>query len=133
MVIKSACGAIFGGYASSSWKDPDSDIPPKDNGSFVYTLINHKNVPPTKFMASYEYDKDDNYDIACIPECGPIFGVAKDSDGNSINVKNPAEKFKSFTYVQKGYFKDTKNCGLTYFSKGEYFQPAEIEVYALLK
>lgn len=66
-------------------------------------------------MAAAKYGSA-SYDLVSRDDTSFILG--HDSEANSINIKeNSNENKKSFTYVQKGYFKDTQGTGLEHFAE----------------
>lgn len=97
----------------------------------MYTLINHKNVPPTKFIAAYEYDGVNNKDIVRRNDASFIFGYA--DEYNSIRIKEKSnETSTSFSNVDRGYYKDVQGTGLQFFTRYPKFIAEEIEAYALI-
>jgi len=119
-LFKNEKGYIFGGYSSIDWTSSDSSKSAPD--SFIFTLTNMYNIPPTKFPNS-----DTNYSIRHYPEWGPCFGTGYDiaiefSNGYYTNFPNA--------------YKDVFGKGYSIF-KGDNdsynFNLKEIEVFKLIK
>ncbi|EGG19348.1 hypothetical protein DFA_02135 [Cavenderia fasciculata] len=90
-LIKSDDLSIFGGYNSQSWNSENKFY--GDDQCFIFTMLNHVGVPPTKY-----YSKDQSY-VKGDPDSGPIFGAAHDI--NIIDRANIARDdlcYQSFPY-----------------------------------
>jgi hypothetical protein len=123
VLVKSDSGHLFGGYASLSWVS-NSTYQAAD-GSFLFTLTNPHNIPPTKYVLSANgkvqamYSKQDY---------GPTFGGGHDlhicSDSyNSI--------ISQSTYFPTSYT-DTTGKGKETFTGAQAFKVKEIEVFQIL-
>ena len=119
-LFKNEKGYIFGGYASVDWQGPSEYAYRSAPDSFIFTLTNMYNIPPTKFPNS-----NTNNSIYDLFSHGPAFGSSDICIGFSSN-------YARFNYcytdvLGKGYsiFKgDNDNC---------YFNLKEIEVFKLIK
>ena len=116
-------GNIFGGYASISW---DSSGENKSaNGSFLFTLSNIYDTPPTKYPNTQNYDWAVYHGI----KFGPIFGGNNDLRiaDNFLNNKK--------SYCILGYsYPDILGKGNSVFSgdvNTNYFRLKELEVFKL--
>ena len=116
-------GNIFGGYASISW---DSSGENKSaNGSFLFTLSNIYDIPPTKYPNTQNYDWAVYHGI----NFGPIFGGNNDLRiaDNFLNNKK--------SYCILGYsYPDILGKGNSVFSgdvNTNYFRLKELEVFKL--
>jgi len=75
VIIRSSEGCIFGGFNCNSWQGDGIYV--YDLGSFIFTLVNKCNVPPTKFNQKYERHIQDNY-ATSLRYLGPTFGLDGD-------------------------------------------------------
>ena len=119
-LFKNEKGYIFGGYASVDWQGPSEYVYRSAPDSFIFTLTNMYNIPPTKFPNSNT--NDSIYDNSSF---GPAFGSSDISIGFSSNIARFNYCYKDV--LGKGYsiFKgDNDNC---------YFNLKEIEVFKLIK
>ena len=117
-LFKNEKGYIFGGYASIDWTSCNDYRSAPD--SFIFTLTNMYNIPPTKFPNS-----NTNNSIYDLFSHGPAFGSSDISIGFSSNIARFNYCYKDV--LGKGYsiFKgDNDNC---------YFNLKEIEVFKLIK
>ena len=111
---------IFGGYASIPWTNNGRSKPAPD--TFIFTLSNIYNIPPTKF--NLKIDKNGVYHA--LSE-GPVFGV------NAILI---AEDFKGKSNISDfpDNFEDNTKKGNSIFTKKEKnhnLHIKEIEVFKL--
>ena len=116
-------GNIFGGYASISW---DSSGENKSaNGSFLFTLSNIYDTPPTKYPNTQNYDWAVYHGI----KFGPIFG-GNNNFRIADNFLNNKESYCILGYsypdiLGKG---DSVFCGDV---NTNYFSLKELEVFKL--
>ena len=120
-LFKNEKGYIFGGYASIDWQGGNGSYRSAPD-SFIFTLTNMYNIPPTKFP-----NDDTRYSIRDESSFGPTFG-----GGYDIGIR-----FNSTHYTNLGHsFKDVLGKGYSIF-KGDNdtskFNLEEIEVFKLIK
>ena len=119
-LFKNEKGYIFGGYASVDWKGPSEYAYRSAPDSFIFTLTNMYNIPPTKFPNSNT--NDSIYDNSSY---GPTFGSSDICIGFSSN-------YAKFNYC----YTDVLGKGYSIF-KGDNdnynFNLKEIEVFKLIK
>ena len=118
-LFKNENGYIFGGYASIDWVGCNNYRSAPD--SFIFTLTNMYNIPPTKFPNSIT-----KYSLYDYSDYGPCFG-----GGNDICI------YYSSNYTNLGHsYKDVSGKGYSIFkgSNDNYdFSLKEIEVFKLIK
>jgi len=73
VVIKSNNGWLFGGYTTVSWNQSGRFV--QDSQSFLFTLTNPHNIPPTKYPIS---NAGTDNAIYCSSDYGPTFGGGHD-------------------------------------------------------
>ena len=124
-IIKSTGGYIFGGYISASWHSNNIKISSEE--AFLFTLINHANILPTKMD-----HKHDEYQAYGSSSYGPTFG-----GGHDIKVASNANmNTDSFINIGNSYHCPS---GIPYASRETFltgsnnFQASEIEVYCVKK
>ncbi|KAK8803486.1 hypothetical protein WA158_001180 [Blastocystis sp. Blastoise] len=118
---------IFGGYTKQSWKgNGNNPIKKPDTTSFLFSLVNEHNLPPTQFPVLYPNDA-----IYCDPLKGPIFGgtipdlFIDDNSNISCNNCTNSRVYSSIQIPQKSsIFVNTNSSQET-----NYFKVDEIEVY----
>ena len=120
-LFKNEKGYIFGGYSSIDWTSSNNYKSAPD--SFIFTLTNMYNIPPTKFP-----NEDTRYSIYDVSSYGPTFGGGHDIKINFVN---------SEYYTNLGHsYKDVLGKGYSIF-KGDNdnynFILKEIEVFKLIK
>jgi len=119
-LFKNEKGYIFGGYASVDWQGPSEYAYRSAPDSFIFTLTNMYNIPPTKFPNSYSTQSI--YDNSSF---GPAFGSSDICIGFSSN-------YARFNYC----YTDVLGKGYSIF-KGDNdnhnFDLKEIEVFKLIK
>eukprot|EP01125_Pyxidicula_operculata_P001427 TRINITY_DN1131_c0_g1_i6.p1 TRINITY_DN1131_c0_g1~~TRINITY_DN1131_c0_g1_i6.p1 ORF type:complete len:448 (-),score=126.73 TRINITY_DN1131_c0_g1_i6:194-1537(-) len=116
-IIKSTGGWLFGGYTPIQWTSRQKYA--SDNRTFIFTLLNPHNIPPTKFI-----NHDDTYSICDHSSYGPRFG-----GGHDIYVSdNCNSNSSSYTNFPSSYT-DTTSKGKNLFTGNYNFQVSEIEVY----
>jgi TLD len=112
---------LFGGYSPLPW-DSSSTFK-KHPDTFVFTLTNPHNIPPTK----YAYDQTKNKEtIFCTVYCGPLFGNWGAYD---ILVSNESNQNKNSFIDFPVSFVDTTGHGNNTFTGEKHFTTNEIEVY----
>ena len=120
-LFKNENGYIFGGYASIDWTNYGNYKSASD--SFIFTLTNMYNYPPTKF-----YNSKTNQSIYDNPSYGPTFG-----GGHDIYIGfNNNSNYTNFPYS----YSDGLGYGYSIFKgkKDNYsFTLKEIEVFKLIK
>ena len=119
-------GNIFGGYASVSWKNEGNSILAPE--SFIFTLTNNCEIPPTKFNP--KINKNNLYHRA---DLGPTF-YNDICIYNEYLVKSPKDSaYSSFPE----YYDDTTGKGKVIFTGNDnddnYFKIKEIEVFQVNK
>ena len=119
-------GNIFGGYASVSWKNEGNSILAPE--SFIFTLTNNCQIPPTKFNP--KINKNNLYHRA---DLGPTF-YNDICIYNEYLVKSPKDSaYSSFPE----YYDDTTGKGKVIFTGNDnddnYFKIKEIEVFQVNK
>ena len=118
-LFKNENGYIFGGYTFKNWSSSNNYI--IDPFSFIFTLTNKYNIPPTRFhnFNSY-YSIYDNYSY------GPTFG-----GGHDISIRWNSNSYTDFPHS----YKDVLGKGFSIF-KGDNdnkdFNLKEIEVFKLI-
>jgi len=71
--VKTNAGDIFGGYTKVGWVTQNPPGYVQEPNSWIFTLVNKHNVPPTKFTV-----KSPEYGICDNPSYGPTFGGGHD-------------------------------------------------------
>ena len=124
-LIKNEKGNIFGGYSSISWILVQGDKDYSAPDSFIFTLTNIFNIEPTKFPS-----KNDQHEIRCYPNNGPMFG-----NGTDIGVYANISKDGGWTGLGNT-FPDILGKGNSIFTgdpNNNTFKIKEIEVFKLIK
>ena len=119
-------GHIFGGYFSVPWTSPAKGSYRQSPNSFLFTLTNMYNIPPTKFDLK---DKNDGYATYHCKSCGPVFG-----SGYDIYIGLSADKQLSGSRFPTAY-NDTTGKGCSIFTSDlgmDTFAVNEIEVYKVI-
>jgi hypothetical protein len=124
-IIKTNRSNIFGGYTAAAWATyPAPGIFHSDNTSFLYSLVNEKNLAPYKMIIP---SKNANYAICNRADYGPLFGEGYDLwVGDSSNIKNSGFNQNSYPFNMSlgyGYFDDINN----WYN----FRVSEIEIYQI--
>ena len=124
ILIKNEKGHIFGGYSSISWTcDDGNKNAPK---SFLFTLTNIFNSPPTKFPSN-----NNGNEVYHLKNYGPIFG----KDGFDFNLQSNFLQQNSACSTFPKSFKDVLGKGKAVFTSnesGNNFSIKEIEVFKIL-
>eukprot|EP01133_Synstelium_polycarpum_P018258 gene18258-21850_t len=125
-ILRSTNGCVFGGYGASSW-DSHSGYFGGVKESFLFTLVNVFNIPPTKYSArpggvstQYGYEK-----------AMAVFGSGKGFDIYISDACN--EHSTSYSDFSSCAFADTTGRGVTTFAGTSKFQIEEMEVYSIAK
>ncbi|CAF0858914.1 unnamed protein product [Rotaria sp. Silwood1] len=120
-IIQSSNNYLFGGYTSIPWTSNDSYA--DDSTTFLFTLINPHNIPPTKYFIRPDHTE---CAIRHHKNYGPTFGAGHDIYlANSSNSNN-----SSYTNFPTSYFDTTGMSDMTF--TGTYnFSASDIEVYKL--
>jgi len=118
-VIKSTGGYLFGGYTPIIWQSKGGFA--WDQRSFVFTLTNPNNIPPTKYSNTGPNHSNQNsiYDHS---SRGPSFGY-------DIQVHDRCNQNTSSATNFPHSFADSTGKGTTTFTGSPNFQVAEIEVF----
>ena len=124
-LYKNDKGNIFGGFTSISWTEKGGFH--SDSNSFLFTLTNIYNLPPTKFPIS-----NNNYSVYHYNNRGPSFG-----SGCEIYIYEDFLKTDSYSSFPCAY-SDVLNKGKSIFTgdsnnNNNYFKIKEIEVFKLSK
>ena len=111
---------IFGGYASIPWTNNGGGKPAPD--TFIFTLSNIYNIPPTKF--NLKIDKNGVYHD---PNEGPVFG------NNAIYIDKDFKGKSNISYFPDNFEDNTKkgNSIFTGKEKNSNLLIKEIEVFKL--
>ena len=118
-IFQSDIGNIFGGYASISWQNNgDYKSAPE---SFLFSLVNKYNVPPTLFPS-----KKDGREVKHCNNNGPTFGNGRDIGINSDFLNSKHNISLGYTY------NDVLGKGNEIFGNGN-FKMIEIEVFKVFK
>eukprot|EP01125_Pyxidicula_operculata_P008702 TRINITY_DN2896_c1_g1_i2.p1 TRINITY_DN2896_c1_g1~~TRINITY_DN2896_c1_g1_i2.p1 ORF type:complete len:201 (+),score=37.88 TRINITY_DN2896_c1_g1_i2:16-618(+) len=124
--VKSIDGDIFGGYTPSEWTSIGEYV--QDQDTFIFTLKNQHNIPPTKFMRNplQEYDAS----ILNNELFGPSFG---DYDLFLFNYFNEGGVGSNFptTFVDTTGKRDSLFCRDSKRDRFDnlYTTASEVEVY----
>ena len=117
-LFKNEKGYIFGGYTFKNWSSSNNYI--LDPFSFIFTLTNMYNIPPTKFPNS-----NISYSIYDNSSYGPTFGGGHDIYiGFNSNSTNFPHSFKDILGKGISIFKGDKD--------NDNFSLKEIEVFKLI-
>jgi hypothetical protein len=120
VVARSSNGFVFGGYAAAAWKSNGGYFQSSGNASFVFTLKNPHNIPPTRYNCKkpqYELYGDSGY--------GPTFGP------NDLVIYSNSNANQS-SYSSLGHsYNDTTGRGAATFTGNQNFQVGEHEVFAV--
>jgi TLD len=114
---------VFGGYSPLSW-DSQSGYKTHPN-TFLFTLTNPHNIPPTKYAYNLATRSKTIY---CHAKYGPTFGDGLFGN-NDICVSNESNQNKNSYTSFPCSFVDTTGSGKNTFTGAEYFTINEIEVY----
>jgi len=118
VVVKSESGHIFGGYASQSWQAIGAYI--GADGSFLFTLTNGHNIPPTK----YTIIPSNANNLYGHPGYGPTFG-----SGHDLHIAADANaNTNSYSNLPHGYA-DSTGKGNNTFTGGRNFKVLDYEVF----
>jgi hypothetical protein len=122
VIVQSEENWVFGGYAAASWNSNGHNIQSAGNTSFLFTLKNPHDLPPTKYACtaylSHELQGDAKH--------GPMFGRGFDlyiCDGAN-------NSFYNYTVLGTAY-KDTTGHGKRTFTGKKIFRVGEYEVFAV--
>jgi len=117
VLVKSTTGDIFGGYTSVGWSLNAPGGYTNDGNSWIFTLVNKHDVPPTKFTVSQaQYGICDNHNY------GPTFGGGHDFHlSNNCNVNS--ESYSNFPHSY------TNSTGKTNLLTTYNFQVENYEVF----
>jgi BTB/POZ domain-containing protein KCTD9 len=132
-IIRSHHNYLFGGYSPIPWDSTNTDkkhafgyspirtdTDKKHADSFIFTLTNPNNIPPTKY--AYDTQKPHTRTIGCYEEYGPLFGgditVFSESDVHN-------HSFTNFPFA----YEDTTGFGRATFNGTLHFHAHEIDVY----
>ncbi|CAF0794126.1 unnamed protein product [Adineta steineri] len=117
-IIQSNNNYIFGGYTSHLWTSDGSNG--DDRTSFLFTLTNPHNIPPTKYAINRDRVTSIIYDGS---GSGPKFGSGCDiCISNNSNINN--DSYTNFP----GLYNDTTGKGNNTFTGARNFTTSEIEI-----
>jgi hypothetical protein len=120
-IIKSSHGKVCGGYTALPWKKIKEWG--SDPTAFTFSLTHH---------TKHAKQKDLSRSIYCYPTHGPTFGGAGTGFDLKIegecNVSNESCSYGTFTYELPPGADPS-----TYLAGSEYFNVAEIEIFAVIK
>jgi hypothetical protein len=121
-VITSSEDYVFGGYTPVSWNSSTEVSADHSYESFLFTLKNPHNLPPTKFSLTNKMRA-----IQCRVSYGPTFGY----DGNICCFDNSDKNNDSYTYLGSNdcYENPTNLSGSTLFTGRYHFIAKDIDVY----
>lgn len=111
ILIRSCSGYLFGGYSQASQTVQFSVI--SDQSSFLFTLVNPFNIPPTILLPK----ADAVVGPMCDPSDGPVFGSSKDADLRLYSFSNLHGGLSSLGKAKSGYI-DTTGKGGYLFAGG---------------
>jgi hypothetical protein len=114
-LIQDTNGYLFGGFSSNSHRNA--------GGSFIFTLFNPHNIPPTKYTPTSQV-----FDVCHSMTNGPCFGGISQYDIKVVSNSN--ESIASYSNFCT--FADTTGKGPATFTGGENFTTNEIEVYSVI-
>jgi hypothetical protein len=117
-------GNMFGGFTPAQWDCSDKYKPDPTLTSFIFTLKNPHDFPPTKFRLKSE-KKD--FAILCDSSRAAVFRDISVSDNSNTN----AESFTRF--FGRSYNNPTDLDERTFFTGSEDFTVKEIEVFEIAK
>jgi hypothetical protein len=121
VVVRSSNGFVFGGYAAAAWNTNGAYFQSSGNASFVFTLKNPHNIPPTRYNC-----KNANAELFGNESFGPVFG-----GGHDLRVANNSNAGdESWCNLGLG-FNDTNGHGTATFTGKQKFQVGEYEVFAV--
>ena len=125
-LYKNVKGNIFGGYASVSWKKEGDSLSAAE--SFIFTLTNICNIPPTKFNP-----KVNEKNLYHRKDLGPTFYNDICIYEDFLRTNSHDSAWSSFP----AYYIDTTGKGQVIFTgndnKENYFNIKEIEVFKVIK
>jgi hypothetical protein len=116
-VIRSKGSYIFGGYTPISWSSREAYA--SDKRTFIFTLINPHNIPPTKFANT---NQNSIYDGSSY---GPYFGP-------DLIIANQCNASTSSNSSFPNFFADTTGKSYNIFTGSQSFQVEEIEVFTVI-
>lgn len=121
-IIKSSEGYIFGGFTSASWDCSWTYKP--DITSFLFTLTNPHNLPPTQYFPKDE-ENGENAIYCSYTHCTSFGGgdVFVFSDSHLHN-----DSYSNFPFR----FRDSTGLGNNTFTGEFYFTTSDVEVYTVL-
>jgi len=118
-IVKSTSNYLFGGYNPNNWTTSSTGYQ-SGGGSFIFTLTNAWNKPPTIFRWLKSHGPYDHQSY------GPIFG-----GGHDIIIVNNANSNNSSCSNFPHSYQDTLGHGKSTFAGSNNFTVAEIEVFSL--
>jgi len=118
-VIRSNNDYLFGGYTPQPWISGDEVRLISSPDTFIFTLLNPYNIPPTFFLP-----QDTSAGIICYKGCEANFGSISKTDIHVGSTNNDS-------YTRFSAFKDTTGKGYTLFTGSGYFSPKEVTVYSI--
>lgn len=125
-IIQSSKNYLFGGYTAIPWASSEDGSYPKDTTaflSFLFTLTNPHNIPPTKYLTKYNRTEHAVYHKT---KYGPTFG-----NGHDIYVVDNCNTSSSYTNFPYAYT-DTTRKDIATFTGTRYFTIYDIEVFKLV-
>jgi hypothetical protein len=126
-LISDTDGNVFGGFTPVKWESNQKGGCMSDDSlkSFIFTLKNPSNFPPSRFALQAECKQ---YAIYCHSDYGPGFGIGKGDIyvANNCNASN-----NNYTNLGGAFVNDTGIDGKQVFT-GEYsFTVKELEVFTI--
>jgi hypothetical protein len=121
VVVRCSDGFVFGGYAAASWNSSCSWIQSPGNASFLFTLKNPHNIPPTRYNC-----KNPQRELYGVSNLGPIFGRGHDL----LIYHNACINLNSYCHLGTTY-NDTTGRGDKTFTGNQNFKVGEYEVFAV--
>ncbi|KAK8809648.1 hypothetical protein WA158_000591 [Blastocystis sp. Blastoise] len=129
---------LFGGYTSISWTSPNFDGSEKkrDPESFLFTLANPHDIPPTKFPCILT-----GWSVCHCALNGPVFGLSTVYNGADLCVLDHCNNSKgAWSFFNSCYgFDNTTEAGTSLFvntapdNENNWFKVEDIEVFSLNK
>jgi hypothetical protein len=117
-IVQSNTGYLFGGYTAVAWTSAGGSYM-NDTTTFLFTLTNPHNIPPTKYLINPGNSGNAVYHHSGY---GPYFGTGAIILSNGSNSSNSSIGFPN-VYI------DTTGKGSATFTGGSSFLTSEIEVF----
>ncbi len=120
VVARCSNGFVFGGYAAAAWNSNGGCFQSAANASFVFTLKNPHNIPPTRYSC-----KNPANELYGHSNYGPTIGGSDLLVADQANANNHSQCHLGYSY------NDTTGLAERTFTGNKHFYVAEYEVFAL--